>query len=285
VLKFNNAWRFTPPASLDGQVVLAFDELIGKIAAQDNQQEVLEHFKAYFASAIGTTSTWSSNVSWAESDLYDFMSRAAMNAPLFIVAFFDACETLQTKNPEIYTPGEAMINEILAEHGVQFEIRLPNLLERGAFPAEVAVPQQIPSLDEQANGIIQESLRLSEQFLAEGRDRQAVQEVLWLLETVSTSFQGVDTGSGTVQSKYFNKIADELQRYNKGKTLEQVLVWVKALHGYLSSPTGGGVRHGMDLKTGFAVGPNDARLFCNLVRCYINFLLIEHAQLGKANSQ
>jgi hypothetical protein len=29
--------------------------------------------------------------------------------------------------------------------------------------------------------------------------------------------------------------------------LNQVLGWMTALHGYLSSPTGGGVRHGLDL--------------------------------------
>lgn len=32
--------------------------------------------------------------------------------------------------------------------------------------------------------------------MSEGRDRQAVQDILWLLETVSTAFQGIDTGAG-----------------------------------------------------------------------------------------
>ena len=100
------------------------------------------------------------------------------------------------------------------------------------------------SFDDQAQETIQQSLQQSERFLFEGRDRQAVQEVLWLLETVSIAFQGLDTGAaGTVQGKYFNKIVDDLRKQYKGKSLEQILDWVRTLHGYLSSPTGGGVRH------------------------------------------
>jgi len=70
-------------------------------------------------------------------------------------------------------------------------------------------------------------LRQSEQLLSEGRDRQAVQEILWLLETVSTAFQGLDTGTGTIQGRYFNTIADDLRKQHKGKTLEQVLIGLR----------------------------------------------------------
>lgn len=209
------------------------------------------------------------------------MSDAAKNAPLFIAAFYDACEALHAKNPEFYTPDAPMINGVLAKHGVEFELRPPNLVARDSLAVPIPVPEQPPSLDEQAQEIIQQSLQQSEQFLSEGRDRQAVQEILWLLETVSTAFQGLDTGAGTVQGKYFNKIADDLRRQHKGKTLEQVLDWVKTLHGYLSSPTGGGVRHGADLRAGLAIQPNEARLFCNLTRSYIYYLILEHERLSK----
>ena len=145
----------------------------------------------------------------------------------------------------------------------------------------IQVREEPPSLDEQALEIIQQSLENSEQLLSEGRDRQAVQEILWLLETVSTAFQGLDTGAGTVQGKYFNKIAEDLRKHHKGKILEQVLAWVTTLHGYLSSPTGGGIRHGTHLKAGIIIQPNEARLFCNLIRSYISYLMAEHARLTK----
>lgn len=48
---------------------------------------------------------------------------------------------------------------------------------------------------------------------------------------------------------------------------------------YLSSPTGGGVRHGMDLNASVPLDLNQARLFCNLARSYILFLLAEHRSL------
>jgi hypothetical protein len=49
------------------------------------------------------------------------------------------------------------------------------------------------------------------------------QEILWLLETVATAFQGLDMGAGTIQGKYFNKTAEDLRKHHKGKILEQLL--------------------------------------------------------------
>jgi len=85
--------------------------------------------------------------------------------------------------------------------------------------------------------------------------------------------------SGTIQGKYFNRIIDDLRQAHRDKTLDQILLWVTTLHGYLSSPTGGGIRHGADLKAGIATQPNEARLFCNLIRSYITFLIAEHDRL------
>lgn len=170
---------------------------------------------------------------------------------------------------------------MLSNHNAGYQIQPPDLVSQNAQEA-IEVLKDPLSLDQQAQEIIQKSLKQSEQLLSEGRDRQAVQEILWLLETVSTAFQGLDTGSGTVQGKYFNKIADDLRKHHKGKILDQVLAWVTTLHGYLSSPTGGGIRHGTNLKTAIVIQPNEARLFCNLIRSYISYLMAEHARLSKA---
>ena len=175
----------------------------------------------------------------------------------------------------------SLINRVLSNHNAGYQIQPPDLVSQNAQEA-IEVLKDPLSLDQQAQEIIQKSLKQSEQLLSEGRDRQAVQEILWLLETVSTAFQGLDTGSGTVQGKYFNKIADDLRKHHKGKILDQVLAWVTTLHGYLSSPTGGGIRHGTNLKTAIVIQPNEARLFCNLIRSYISYLMAEHARLSKA---
>lgn len=257
-----------------------FSALIGKIAAQADRQTILEHFKDHFAGAAGTTSSWSSSVSWAETDLDGHMRQAAVNGPLFIEAFYDACEALRKTYPEVAIPDLGRINRVLAEHEAGYEIRPPELLSR-APEAPIVAPERVVSLDEQAQDIIQKSLKDSEELLSEGRHRQAVQEILWLLETVSTAFQGLNTAAGTIQGNYFNKIAEDLRKRQKGTTLDQVLAWITTLHGYLSSPTGGGIRHGADLKAGIAIQPNEARLFCNLIRSYISYLIAEHERMSK----
>jgi hypothetical protein len=279
MLNFNGAWRFESPGGISDGVILDFSDLIGKITTQGDVQRTLEHFKSYFAGAAGTTSGWSSDASWAQTDLHRYMNEAAANAPLFIEAFYDGCETLREKG--IAVPDVRLINKILAKHNTGFEIRPPDLISNAGDIAPVEVPAAPPSLDDQAKGTIQKSLADAAQLLSEGRDRQAVQELLWLLETVSTAFQGLDTGNGTIEGKYFNKIVADLRRHNQGTTLDQVLIWVTALHGYLSSPTGGGIRHGAHLKEGIVTKPDEARLFCNLIRSYISFLLTEHERLTR----
>ena len=170
----------------------------------------------------------------------------------------------------------------MAKTDAGYKIEPPDLIVlRDQAPIAV---EAIPiSLDEQAQNIVQQSLRQSQDYLAAGQHRQAVQEILWLLETVSTLFQGLTIGTETVEGKYFNMIADELRSYQKGTTLERSLTWAKTLHGYLSSPTGGGVRHGASLRADVSMQENEARLFCNLIRSYIDFLLSEHTRLSRAD--
>ncbi len=278
MLKFNEAWRFDSPGPISDGVRHGFSDLIGKIAAQGDRQKILEHFKGYFASAAGTTSIWSSSESWAESDLHDLMSGAAENAPLFVEAFYEACVALRARHPQFAVPDVNRINRVLTEHNAGYQVQPPHLVSTSQHEP-VAVPARAASLSEQAHELIHRSLQESERLLSEGRDRQAVQEVLWLLETVSTAFQGVETETGTIGGKYFNKIAEDLRRHHRGQCLDQVLGWITSLHGYLSSPTGGGIRHGTNLREGVVTQPHEARLFCNLVRSYIAFLMSEHERL------
>ena len=257
MLEFNGAWRFESPSSIPSSVIYDLSALIGKITTQGDSQAILERFKSYFAGAAGTTSSWSSSTSWAESDLHTYMQEAASNAPLFIEAFYDACESLRKE--DIAVPAVKIINRVLAKHDTGYEIQPPNLVSHNVEGRPVEVAGESPSLERQAREIIQNSLSQSEHFLSEGRegwpdidrDRQALQELLWLLETVSTAFQGLDTGRGAVQGKYFNKIVEDLRKHSQGTTLNQVLDWITTL----------------------------PRLFCNLIRSYISFLIAEHERL------
>ncbi|MBA8909913.1 hypothetical protein [Aminobacter ciceronei] len=281
-MNFNGQWRFDSPGKIPDGVNREFNTLVGKIASQGNsRQAILEHFKRYFAGVIGATSSTSSSESWAESDLDRYMSHAADNAPLFIEAFFDGCEGLAHSG--FVVPDVGRMNRILAENNAGYEIRPPDLVVIGLHQP-IPVPERYVSLDERAQETIRESFKNSEQLLAEGRPRQAVQEILWLMESVATAFRGLSAGDTTIEGKYFNKIADALRKHHKGTTFEQVLNWLTTLHGYLSSPTGGGIRHGRDLKEGIEIGPSEGRLYCNLIRTYVTFLIAEHERLSTAET-
>ncbi|MGV4878749.1 hypothetical protein, partial [Acetobacter indonesiensis] len=42
------------------------------------------------------------------------------------------------------------------------------------------------------------------------------------------------------------------------------------------APTGGGVRHGSDIANAAEMPRGDAKLYCNLIRSYLGYLLAEH---------
>jgi hypothetical protein len=97
---------------------------------------------------------------------------------LFIEAFYGACGSLASD--DIHTPDAEMINQILAKHDAGYKIELPDLVV--LHETSIAVEVLPPSLSEQAQNIIQQSLQQSQEYLTAGQYRQAVQEILWLLE-------------------------------------------------------------------------------------------------------
>ena len=257
----------------------AFRQLIDSICGQGQRKWILEHFKSYFATAAGVPSYTSSDENWASTDLDTVMTVAAENAPLYIEAFYEACEALERHNPEMEMPGVSRINRILSKSGSDFQINPPKLIATREL-VSIPVPNQVPSLDVRAEASIEEALHASDRALSEGNGRQAIQEVLWLLETISTAFRSEEILDGSIQGRYFNKIIGELRQRQHGHQ-KQILEWMMTLYGYLSSPTGGGVRHGVDLNDGQELLINEARLCCNLIRSYLTFLISEHERLRR----
>lgn len=279
MLQFDGRWRFDSPGPIEPAVREGFRELINRISGQGARKAILEHFKARFAAAASTQYWPSTNERFASDDLDREMEQASENAPVFIEAFWDACEDLRTRNPAMVLPDPARINRVLLDADAGYQLDPPMLVAtRVHIP--ISVPEAPPSLDVQAQAIINQALHASERSLSEGDGRQAVQEVLWLLETVSTAFRDPDIFDGSIQGRYFNKIIGELRHRGRGHQ-EQILQWMMTLHGDLSSPTGGGVRHGVDLKEGLALHIDEARLYCNLIRSYLTFLIAEHERLAR----
>lgn len=280
MLNFDGQWRYQSPGEMPADVVNDLLALVMRIATQDaSAQDIYEIFKRRFAQAAGRPISRSSSEAWAKSDMKEYASHASDNAALFVEAFYDACADVERRNESIVLPPLDHINRILQPSG--YAITPPDLV-MGVISTGVVVPEHIPSLDERANELIQTSLLRSEDLMAAGQYRAAVSEIFWLLETVSTAFKGATYAGGNVTGNYFNQIVDDLKRLNHGGVLGQVMSWMKTLHGFVSSPTGGGIRHGMDLKGGTELGATEARLYCDLTRSYIAYLLAEHPRLHRA---
>lgn len=204
---------------------------------------MVELFKSATAAAAGTSDVTSSNEQWAIADLERNFVAAAHNPALLIESFVDACERIRLQYEELWTPDADLINAVLRKPDVPFAIEGQNLVAIEGHAAPVPLPPAPVSIAQTALDVYAGSLARAEQLLGEGRPREAVQELLWVLETLATAFRGIETSSGTVAGKYFNQIARDLRAKNPGTTLERILEWLANLHGYLSSPTGGGVRH------------------------------------------
>lgn len=278
MLKLDQEWEDESPGPLAPGVSNAFLQIINRISSKGSTKRILEHFKSYFASAAGETYASSSDVGWAATDLQRHMDAVEANAPLFIDAFYTACEKLRANSPDLPIPDARRINRILAEYDAGYQIPDLRLIAIRVHQT-IEIPAKPRTLDQQGLAITEEALAAADRALGRGDGRQAVQELLWLLETIATAFRGENTGEGTIEGKYFNKIISELRADRQAGHRKQILEWVMALHGFLSSPTGGGVRHGLDLKKGVAVQINEARLYCNLIRSYITYLLEEHERL------
>jgi len=273
-LTMPTAWRYGSPSAMPPAATNAFNSLVHTIAGQtDSSWSIFELFKAKFSGGFSR----SSNESWAISDLHTGMMAAAENAPAFISAFWDGCEQVRADYPEVGLPDADVINQILYEHELPYELRPPALLARHPqTPIAVQAPER--SVGEQAYALIHASLDQADRLLLEQRPRQAVQEILWLLETVATAFRGQESGTGTIEGKYFNEIVRNLRNNNRGSALAEALGWMSKMHGFLSSPGGGGVRHGTQLAADVSPSIREAHLYCNLTRSYINYLLAELAE-------
>lgn len=285
-LKFPAKWRFEPPpdgeyhnSSIPQELANEFVRLALQTSKQGDPKAIVEHFKEHFCLAAGKPYSSSSSLGWAESDLYRDAFRAAENAPLFLEAFHTACVTLTTWDTTEYVPDAELINGLCVKLDIGYQIVGRELQLREELDQDIAVDNPPETLTETAWRNLRESMDESDRLLAQGKGRQAIQELLWVLETLSTAFRRDNDDGPTVRGKYFNQIVRDLKNAEPGSTFNQALHWLKALHGYLSSPTGGRVRHGADLRQLVELSGNEARLFCNLIRSYIVYLIGEHRRL------
>lgn len=276
MLNFNEDWRYQSPAPIPDEALEAIVSMIGRLAQMGPEKAVLEHFKRVFCQAAEEPCHSNSNTSFARQDLRRDAGLAAANAPLFLEALYDGVEGLSGPFPDVTPPSIENLNRLLRHRGVDYAIEPPNLVALGGAATLGLTPPEPRSLDAEGQALIAEAWAEADRLLAAGKGRQAVTENLWLLETVATAFKGLPLADTTVRGKYFNKIADEFRKHGKALVLTQVLNWIGTLHGFLSAPGGGGVRHGADLTGSQNLSVHEAQLYCNLIRSYVSYLLAEY---------
>jgi len=276
-LKFPGEWRFRLPPILlpiNSKAIGEFYDLIAKIGAQTDSWDNLERFKTEFAAVSGTISMRSSSESWAMTDLFTVMENASKNPPLFMQALHSGF--LAARKRDLAVPDDEIINKVLRENGIPLSLDHDSLTLVEDVTKSVPVPPPPPSMQELAAQMLEQSVKRSEELLMNGRGREAVQELLWVLESLVTGFRGTSLPTGEVKGKYFNQIVKELKAGSPNTTLERAIEWCESLHGYLSSPTGGKVRHGLDINTATSLATEDARFFCNLIRSYVGYFQSEY---------
>jgi hypothetical protein len=286
MLNFNPAWRLNPPADdelhhgeIPWQAVEDFSQLIRAIAVGDFRRDIWEHFKRGFSGPARREFWRSTNAGFAEQDGLAYMQEAARNPPMFLEALYDCWTSLQQQRPQQIPPILDNINRLLAAHQIGYRVNPPTLEILGEAPAlvEVAIPPA--TMAERARDVIRASLNSAAGHLENGDDRAAVMESLWLLDSITTLFSGMNLPQGQVNGNYFNTIVTDLRRLEVGGALPHALRWMETMYGYLSAPRGGQIRHGMHLSDDIQLNRNEARLYCNLIRSYIEYLLGEHERL------
>lgn len=153
-LKFSGKWRLEPPTdghfinkAIPDDVVGEFIQLVMKVATQGpKRQDVLEHFKRHFCIARGAMYARSSSEGWAESDLLTYAQEAAENAPLFIEAFYNACESFGEDDPDLWAPDAEIINGILTKNRIGYVIKPPRLELRENIHQIASAPKTEPAI-------------------------------------------------------------------------------------------------------------------------------------------
>jgi hypothetical protein len=211
-----------------------------------------------------------------EFNIREAMRRAMDNAPVFIDAFYKACAEVTEKFGAEKAPSVLTINQLLQKHNIGYVIEPPELRLRGDVSL---VPVQPSSLLARAREEFKAAIERSEELLHANKGNEAVQQIWWLLESISTSFRGLTINQTEIQGEYFNEVMKAVKRASEGSLLSNASRWVMDLQSYLSDTSGGGIRHGRELRLG-GLQTHEAELFCNLTRSYISYLLVEYELLS-----
>ena len=120
------------------------------------------------------------------------MSKAAGNAPLFLEAFFHACQSIHGDHPDWGVPELEDINRICNENNTGYTIDEgdPALVRSTSETAPAVEVEHEATILETADEQFREALERSDELLNQGQGREAVQNLLWVLASMVTAVDG-----------------------------------------------------------------------------------------------
>lgn len=173
-----------------------------RVQSLAGRKSVLEEFKRAFCRASGEPYYSSSSEGWADSDLSTAADRAAPNAPAFIQAFVEACETLQSAGA--VAPDHSLINHVLGQHHVPFRIDNGELIASSGFVAPPATLRDAASVAARAFSEAAGLVKAGHAPSAIDRIHTALHA--YLLETCTSA--GIAVGSDPTTAELFKALRE-----------------------------------------------------------------------------
>jgi len=183
-LKYPSEWKFGEfEYEIPDQAHKEFIGLIELIAeGAVPQKSIYEEFKSAFGS-----SSYSSDTSWAYSDLMTEMRSLKNNAARYVAAFYSGMEAV--KSETVDAPPVSKLNKILMDNGVPLVIRPPNLLltvnaDKVDGDGDEPVPVEFVrrGLEPSTVSSFVTAPISNKVFIVHGHDNEAKQEVARLLQ-------------------------------------------------------------------------------------------------------
>jgi hypothetical protein len=283
-MDFPTAWRWSAPRVAEPYVSTipdsVLDELIVLVTrlssfSGQGEQAALETFKAQVCGALGRDYSTSSSKSWARSDLQTLSKELSRNPPLLIEAYFTAARSLKDGKGQPLFADPSPINEILEKGTVGFAIRGDSIVLRGGVEPDTS---PVPTLIEQSNEELATAWREAEELLQQGKSRQAVAAIWWVVESILTVFEGRSIAGSPVKGTYFNEILKSLRRASPNTFFRLSLSLSAQLQDFLSDPKKAAVRHGGTFDMA-RLSPTEARLLIDFAKAFARFLCAEYESL------
>jgi len=284
-MKYPPAWRFAPPKDTDrvNSTVPeeALEELL-RLASRAaglhprGREAGLEHMKHSISATSGRGYSPSSSESWAETDLRRLLEGLKDEPPVLIEGIVTGCRSITDSEGRSILDDPTPINRIMEKFGMGYRISGDEILLGESIPPPTVEP--VPSLIEQTAAELGKAWKRADQLLDEGHPDEAVAKIWFVLESILTVFRGLKVGDQTVEGAYFNKVVHSLKGTEIDPTFKMVLDLASRVHGQLSDPSTGRLRHGSELGIP-PISPQEGRFLVGFAKSLGYYICSEYQRL------